>query len=124
MKDTPAKLVIATIGVLAASVPLLAHHGNASLDNERMITVNGVVTEYLWSNPHVFLKLDAKEANGEVRHWVIEAQNPVAQSNAGWSRTTFKPGDEVSVDVTPSKNDLPIGRFRGRIVINGTVFKP
>jgi len=119
-----ATLVIVTLGVLTVSVPVVGHHGNASLDNERTVTVNGIVTEYLWSNPHVFLKVDAKDASGEVRHWLIEAQNPVAQSNAGWSRATFKPGDEVTIDVTPTKNDLPIGRFRGRIVINGKQFKP
>jgi len=124
VKNPLATFVIVTIGVLTASLPLSAHHGNASLDNDRMITVNGIVTEYLWSNPHVFLKVDVKDASGEVRHWIIEAQNPVAQSNAGWSRATFKPGDEVSIAVTPTKNDLPIGRFRGRIVINGKVFKP
>ena len=124
MKNTLAAFVIMAMGVLTVSVPLVAHHGNASLDNDKTITVNGMVTDYLWSNPHVFLKVDAKDASGEVRHWLIEAQNPVAQSNAGWSRTTFKSGDEVSVDVTPTKNDLPIGRFRGRIVINGKQFKP
>lgn len=122
MKNTVATFIIVTL--VTVSAPLFAHHGNASLDNEKTITVNGIVTEYLWSNPHVFLKVDVKDAGGEVRHWLIEAQNPVAQSNAGWTRATFKPGDEVSVDVTPTKNDLPIGRFRGRIVINGKVFKP
>jgi hypothetical protein len=124
MKQRLATLVIVATWMLTVSVPLFAHHGNASLDTDRMVTVNGTVTEYLWSNPHVFLKVDVKDASGEVRHWLIEAQNPVAQSNAGWSRATFKPGDEVTVDVTPTKNDAPIGRFRGRIVINGKVFKP
>jgi hypothetical protein len=123
VKNSRAALVTAVIGALVASAPLLAHHGNASLDNERMVMVNGTVAQYLWSNPHVFLMVDVKE-DGEVRRWVIEAQNPIAQSNAGWTRNTFKPGDEVSVAVTPSKNNVPIGRFRGRIVINGTVFKP
>ena len=57
-------------------------------------------------------------------HWVIEAQNAVTQATAGWSKATFKPGDQVVIDVTPAKNGRPIGRFKGRIVINGQEFKP
>ena len=112
------------VGLLAISVPLFAHHGNASYDTEKTVVVKGAVTQYIWSNPHVFLKVDAKDESGTMQHWVIEAQNPVAQANTGWSRTTFKVGDEVIVDVTPSKNGIAVGRFKGRIVINGQVFKP
>jgi uncharacterized protein DUF6152 len=112
------------VGLLAACLPLLAHHGNASYDTEKTVTVKGTVTEYIWANPHVFVKVDAKDESGETSHWVIEAQNIVAQSTLGWTNTMFKPGDQVVIDVTPVKNGRPIGRFRGRIVINGQEFKP
>jgi Family of unknown function (DUF6152) len=111
------------IACLAVSVPLFAHHGNAAYDSEKTVTITGTVTSYLWANPHVFLKVDAKDESGNLQHWIIEAQNPVAQANAGWSKMTFKPGDEVTIDVMPVKNGQPIGRFRNRIVINGQVFK-
>jgi hypothetical protein len=114
-------LVIA--GFSAASLPLLAHHGNASYDTGKTITVKGTVTAFIWANPHVFLKVDAKDESGNAQHWVIEAENVVTQAGKGWSNSTFKPGDEVSVEVTPAKNGQPIGRFRGRIVINGQEFK-
>jgi hypothetical protein len=112
------------VGFLATSLPLLAHHGNASYDTEKTVTVKGTVTEYIWANPHVFVKVDAKDESGNTVHWVIEAQNLVQQSTLGWTNTTFKPGDQVVIDVTPSKNGRPIGRFKGRIVINGQPFKP
>jgi len=112
------------VGFLAVSIPLFAHHGNASYDTEKTVTVKGAVTEYIWANPHVFLKVDAKDESGETSHWVIEAQNIVAQSTLGWTNTMFKPGDQVVIDVTPVKNGRTIGRFRGRIVINGQEFKP
>ena len=124
MKRTFIVWIVAAAWMVCAPVLSSAHHGNASLDTDKSMMLTGVVTEYLWSNPHVFLKLDVKEANGEVRHWVVEAQNPIAQSNAGWSRGTFKAGDEVTIDIIPAKSTAPIGRFRGRIVINGEVFKP
>ena len=82
------------------------------------------MTEYIWANPHVFLKVDAKDESGNTQHWIIEAQNAVNQANNGWSNATFKPGDQVVIDVTPAKNGRPIGRFKGRIVINGKQFKP
>jgi hypothetical protein len=109
---------------LSACLPLFAHHGNASYDTEKTVTVKGTVTEYIWANPHVFLKADAKDDSGNTIHWVIEAQNLVQQATLGWSNTTFKPGDQVEVEVTPAKNGRPIGRFKGRIIINGQQFKP
>jgi hypothetical protein len=109
---------------IAVCLPALAHHGNASYDTEKTVTVKGVVTEYIWANPHVFVKVDAKDDSGNTSHWVIEAQNLVQQANLGWSNEMFKPGDQVVIDVTPAKNGRPIGRFKGRIVINGQEFKP
>ena len=110
-------------GLLAFSVPLFAHHGAASFDTSKTVTVKGIVTDFIWTNPHVLLRLDVKEDSGTVTHWVVEVWNPVTQTNRGWSRTTFKPGDEVSVEVTAAKNGRPIGMIRGKIVINGTEFK-
>lgn len=112
------------VAFLSSSLPLFAHHGNASYDTEKTVTVKGVVTEYIWANPHVFVKVDAKDDSGNAVHWVIEAQNLVSQSELGWTNVMFKPGDQVVIDVTPAKNGRPIGRFKGRIVINGQEFKP
>jgi hypothetical protein len=108
----------------SSSFPVFAHHGNASYDTSKTITVTGVVTDYYWANPHVFLKVDAKDESGNPVHWVIEAQNAVSQADAGWSNSTFKASDQVVIDVTPAKNGRPIGRFKGRIVINNKQFKP
>ena len=128
-------LALATSGVIVA-VPLFAHHGNASYDSTKTVTVKGTVTDYIWANPHVFLKVDAKEKNGNTLHWIIEAQNPLSQTEVGWTKNMFKPGDEVVVEVIPAKNGQPIGRFgvagataglptqESLIVINGKQFKP
>jgi hypothetical protein len=112
------------VSLWAVSLPLLAHHGNAAYDIDKTLTVKGTVTAYIWANPHVFLRVDAKDESGNTLHWVIEAQNAVNQATAGWSEMTFKAGDQVVIDVTPAKNGRPIGKFKGRIVINGQVFKP
>ena len=111
------------VGVVAFSAPLFAHHGAASFDSAKTVTVKGTVTEYVWTNPHVLVKVDAKDDSGNVAHWVLEAWNPVTQSSRGWTKNTFKPGDDVSMEIWPAKNNQPVGEIRGRIVINGKEFK-
>jgi hypothetical protein len=119
------------VGLLAVSVPMLAHHGAASFDETKTVTVTGTVTEYIWANPHVYVKLDAKDDSGKTEHWVVEAQNPVSMNAIGWRKDTFKPGDVVSVDVNQAKNGSPIGSTGGsgptaprhRIIINGKQFQ-
>ena len=111
--------------------PMFAHHGSAVYDTSKTLTVTGVVMEYIWSNPHVFLKVDAKDESGKTVHWIVEAQNPVSMHEIGWTKNTFKPGDEVSVDVNPARNGSAVGSTGGsgptvhhhRIVINGKQFQ-
>ena len=116
-------IVAVTVGVLAFAVPLFAHHGTASFDTTKTLMLTGVVTAYVWSNPHVLVKMDVKDDSGNVTQWVVEAWNPVTQTAKGWTKNSFKPGDEVIADVTPAKNDRAVGEFRGRIVINGKVLQ-
>ena len=56
--------------------------------------MEGTVTEWVWSNPHCFLKFDVKEKDGTVRHWTVETSNPPDMVNRGWSRRSFKGGDK------------------------------
>src|SRR6266699_2439221 len=55
-------ICFAVVGLLAVCVPLFAHHGNASYDTARNVTVKGTVTEYVWANPHVLVEIDAMQA--------------------------------------------------------------
>jgi hypothetical protein len=114
-------IVVLIVG-LAFAVPVFAHHGSASFDVGKSVTVTGTVTEYVWTNPHVLVKVDAKDDSGAVKQWVLEAWNPVTQAGRGWSKNTFKAGDVVSLDITPAKNNQPVGEIRGKIVINGKEF--
>ncbi len=116
-------IVAVTAGVLAFAVPLFAHHGTASFDTTKTLSLTGVVTAYVWSNPHVLVKMDVKDDSGNVTPWVVEAWNPVTQTAKGWTKNSFKPGDEVIADVTPAKNARNVGEFRGRIEVNGKVLQ-
>ena len=62
------KKIFILAGLLTLSAPLLAHHGNASVENKTVV-MKGTVTEWLWTNPHTFLKFDVKDESGNVKHW-------------------------------------------------------
>jgi hypothetical protein len=119
------------IALFTVSVPLFAHHGNASYDATKWMTVKGTVTGYVWANPHVFVKLDSKDDSGNMVHWIVEGQNPVSMTQIGWTKDTFKPGDEVEIEAMPAKNGNPVAFLGGasptaprkRIVINGKQFQ-
>lgn len=97
--------------VLSAAASPIAHHGSASFETSKTVTLKGTVTEWIWANPHCFLKIDAMDDTGTVRNWALETQNPIAMTQRGWSRGAFKAGDEVSVVLEAVKNGAPIGRI-------------
>jgi hypothetical protein len=106
---------------LFCSVPARAHHGNASYDYEATKTVKGTVVEWTWTNPHCLLKLDSKDDKGNVTHWVFETNSPVDMLHAGWTARQLKPGDEITVDIMPTKDGAPVGRIRRVILADGKV---
>jgi hypothetical protein len=102
--------LIATVGILVGT-PVIAHHGAATFDTGKKLVMEGSVTEWVWSNPHCFLKLDVQEKDGTVRHWVVETSNPPDMVNRGWSRRSFKAGEKVTITVEPVKSGNPVGRL-------------
>jgi hypothetical protein len=112
------------LGLAAALVTFsglaFAHHGSVvSYDKNKMITVEGTVTEFRWRNPHVYVMYDVKDAEGNVVNWGAETHSPIVCENQdGWTKATLKPGDKITISVFPSK----IGTSRGllaKIVLNG-----
>lgn len=107
------------VGVLIVPIPLFAHHGNAAFDVGKKVTVKGTVTEWVWANPHCWLKVDVKDDKGNPVHWVAETNNLADMIERGWSMRTFKPGDEVTVTLEPVKNGNPAGRVLEVVLPNG-----
>jgi hypothetical protein len=104
---------------LIVSVPLFAHHGGAAFDVGKRITKKGTVTEWFWANPHCFLSFDVKEDNGQVVRWIVETQAPPNIVPIGFSKQSFKPGDEVAVTLEPVKNGRPLGRLLQVVLPDG-----
>jgi len=111
--------VVLAAGLLVISGPVVAHHGGASFDTEKELTLKGTVTEWLWANPHCFLKIDVKDEAGAVRQWNLEMGNPTDMQARGFARRTFKAGDEVTVTLQPVKSGASVGRIRTVILPDG-----
>jgi Family of unknown function (DUF6152) len=120
MKNSLAASSLVMIGLLMVSVPLFAHHGNASYGNAKQLTVKGTVTEWVWLNPHTLLKIEVKDDAGQVVNWVVEWSAPSSLINFGINKKTFKPGDEVTVFIITPDNGAPVGRIQRVMVANGT----
>ena len=111
--------VVLASALFAAPARVVAHHGAATFETGKQITLKGTVTEWIWANPHCFLKFDAKDESGEVRNWAAETQNPVAMTTRGFSRSGFKVGDQVTVTVEPARNGAPVARMLNVVLPNG-----
>jgi hypothetical protein len=120
MRNRSSIILILAFGFGIISLPLLAHHGNAAYDYEKTVTIKGVVTAWVFANPHSLMKIDVTDDKGEAQHWVLEG-NPPSASDAGWHKTTLKVGDVIVVDVMPPKNGTLIGRIRRILSPDGTV---
>jgi hypothetical protein len=86
-------LVLTLIGT---AVPLSAHHSFAAeFDGSKQINLTGVVTKVDWVNPHAWVYVDVKDADGTVVNWGLESGAPNALYRAGWRKDDLKVGDTV-----------------------------
>lgn len=100
------------MGLLLVCAPIFAHHGTgASYDTTKEVTLKGAVTKFVWSNPHCQIYFDVTDDNANVVHWAGEANSPGVLQAAGWSRTSLRPGDQITISLHPSKADSPVGEL-------------
>jgi len=97
-----------SLGVLLVlSGPAFAHHGSAAYDMSKTITVTGKITDFQFVNPHVLISMDVKDASGKVDKWEGELTSPNHLARAGWTKSTLKPGDEITLIGGPAKSGTP-----------------
>jgi hypothetical protein len=104
------------VAVLAVAVllptlfpPVLAHHGNAAWSTNE-VTLKGTVVDYSWRNPHVLLVWTTKDESGKAVQWTGEVGSPESMmADDGWTKETFKPGDELVLILRPAKSGVPNG---------------
>ena len=119
MRNKLLGVFLAAMSYLGVSAPLPAHHGSAGYDMEKQLVMKATVTEWLWANPHCFLRYDSTDDKGEVAHWTAEVSNPVDMTRRGWTKHSLLAGDQITVTVRPAKNGAPVAQLMKVILPNG-----
>lgn len=118
-------LVLSLIIIGLVSLPVLAHHGSAisyETKLDKAVTHTGVVTEFVWRNPHVYIIYNVKDASGKVVEWSAETSSPSSMTGEhNWTRTTIKPGDVITFTLLPSKIASSAGILYKAVAADGRV---
>ena len=116
----------AIIGVIAFPVPTLAHHGTGtSYDQNQTVQVKGKVTEFSWKNPHSALFMNVTDGPFKGRNYAVELNSPGVMIRQGWTKKQFQVGDEVVINVHPSKTGAAVGECLScTVIVNGKETKP
>jgi hypothetical protein len=110
---TKLTLAIAGAGFLMAAVPVLAHHSFAAeFDAKKPVKLTGTVTKMEWINPHAWIHIEVKNADGSVTAWMVEAGAPNALLRRGWTKNSLLPGTEIVVEGYQAKDGA--NRANGR----------
>ena len=111
---------ILAAGLIAgAGVPLVAHHSFAAFDVTTQKTVTGSVKQVDWTNPHIWLWIDVPNDKGGVDTYAFEGMSPNFLARRGWTRTTLKTGDKITINYRPMKDGKNDGMFMTGQMTNG-----
>ena len=114
----------AALGAMASAAagPALAHHSFAMFDHINRITLTGTVTDFQWTNPHVFIEMEAADAKGAIAHYTVECASPNVLTRVGWKFNLIKRGDKVTALINPLKNGQPGGMLETVTLSDGRTF--
>lgn len=110
----------AALAALAVAAPASAHHSFAMFDQKKVMTLEGTVTQFQWTNPHSFIEIDVP-GSSKPTHWSIELNSPNNLKRQGWSRSSLKTGDKVTLRMNPLRSGEKGGLFLDVRLANGKV---
>ena len=95
----------AALLVAAAAAPVIAHHSFAAeFDAKRPVKMSGTVVKMEWINPHSWIHIDVKKADGKVERWMVEGGAPNALLRRGWNKNSLPEGTEIVVEGFQAKD--------------------
>jgi len=122
LMKTSLKVMAIAASLLSLSVvePAAAHHSYAAFDGDKVVSLQGTVKRWDWTNPHSFLYLTVKGPGASTTEWEIESASPSLLKRIGFTATSIKAGDKVTVRLHPHRSkglfgsliavDLPTGK--------------
>ncbi len=113
-------VLVAGIGLLASTAPMLAHHSFAAeYDTNKPITITGAVTRVEWTNPHARFYVDVKDDKGNVANWNLELASPNVLTRQGWTRNSLHIGDVITVVGSMAKDGSNMANARNVTLADG-----
>jgi hypothetical protein len=100
---------VVALALISVAGAAFAHHSFAMFDMNKNVTAEGVVTDFRWTNPHAWMHVDLANPQGGKENWALEMTSPNNLVLSGWRRSSFKPGDKVTVTYHPLVNGKPGG---------------
>jgi len=106
---------------LFQAIPALAHHSNVAFEVTKVVTITGVVKDFQWRNPHTWVLLTIDDGKGGKVDWAVEGRAPGVLLRAGWTKNSLKPGDMITVDMSPAKDGSKTGLVARVTKEDGTI---
>jgi hypothetical protein len=126
---TQLRIIAVTLAVVVFCPAIaLPHHSNVAYEVTKVVTISGVVKNFDWVNPHTWLHVVVDDGKGGKGEWACEGRAPGVLLRAGWTRTILKPGETVTVDMSPAKDGSKtsiiarVTKADGTILSNQPVF--
>jgi hypothetical protein len=98
-----------------------AHHSNVAFEVTKVVTITGVVKDFKWSNPHTWVTMIVDDGKGGKTEWAVEGRAPGVLLRAGWTRNSIKPGETITVDMSPAKDGTKTGLIARVTKADGTI---
>src|SRR5438046_6768938 len=113
--------LLAAAALLLNATPAISHHSNSAYQVDQVISVTGIVKEWKWSNPHTWLYMTVDDEKGGKVEWAVEGRAPGVLGRAGWDRYVLKPGEKVTVHMSPAKDGTHVGIIARVTKEDGTI---
>jgi hypothetical protein len=124
MRRSIATLVFGIATLMMTGVTVFGHHSAAMFDEKKSITVEGVVKEFQFTNPHSWLLVDVTDKSGKVTTWGFEAEGPSTLGRAGIRKSDLMPGTKLTITGHPMKDGRPAALWIDAVLANGKKLNP
>ena len=114
--------LLVTIAIGGASVS--AHHSFAPFDMQAEKTISGTIKQFDWTNPHTWIWVNVPDGHGGVETWGIEGMSPNFLGRRGWTKSSLKAGDKVTLVIRPLRDGSKGGMFVRATLADGKVLMP